>query len=206
MTTTDTTDFSGLAASIYVPDIDTDTLIPIDYCINRQRPDFDVGLFRAWRFNDDGTKKSDFVLNTERYSKSRVLIAGANFGCGSSREMAVWALCDFGIRCVIAPSLGEIFYNNCFQNNLLAARVSHSTAEALNDVARGSDGLHVVIELENKTIRLPTSQTYDFELDSLRREMLERGLDSIEATLTRRAEIESFERTDRLRRPWAYLK
>jgi 3-isopropylmalate/(R)-2-methylmalate dehydratase small subunit len=199
-------EYGGLAVSLFVPDIDTDTLIPIDYCINRERPNFDVGLFHSWRFNDDGTKKGDFVLNTERYSKSQVLIAGANFGCGSSREMAVWALCDFGIRCVIAPSFGEIFYNNCFQNDLLAAQVSDASAAALSEAVTSAKELQLVIDIDKNTIHSTATQTVPFELDSLRSEMLKRGINPIEATLTRSADISSYERADRIRRPWAYQR
>ena len=105
----------GVAAALPIPDIDTDTIIPIDYCINRDRPNFDVALFRSWRYFDDGSERPEFLLNTEPYRESKILIAGANFGCGSSREMAVWALVDFGIQCVIAPSFGEIFTTTVFR-------------------------------------------------------------------------------------------
>ena len=198
------TQFSGIAASLPVPDIDTDTIIPIDYCINRERPNFDVALFRSWRYHNDGSEKAEFFLNTDPYRETKILITGANFGCGSSREMAVWALIDFGIRCVIAPSFGEIFYNNCFQNNLLAARVSPEIATALSNTIDQAVGLVLNIDLEEKTIQAGDSEIFHFELDNLRSEMLRQGLDPVTATLTREAEINAFEERDRVGRPWAH--
>ena len=193
---------SGIAAALPVPDIDTDTIIPIDYCINRDRPNFDVALFRSWRYFDDDSERPEFLLNRDPYRNTKILIAGANFGCGSSREMAVWALADFGIRCVIASSFGEIFYNNCFQNGLLAARVSRETAITLSHAAKQTIGLTLEIDVSEKMIRAQESEVFRFELDSLRSEMLLQGLDPVAATLTRVDEIENFENTDRLRRPW----
>lgn len=193
---------SGIAAALPVPDIDTDTIIPIDYCINRDRPNFDVALFRSWRYFDDDSERPEFLLNRDPYRNTKILIAGANFGCGSSREMAVWALADFGIRCVIASSFGEIFYNNCFQNGLLAARVSRETAITLSHAAKQTIGLTLEIYVSEKMIRAQESEVFRFELDSLRSEMLLQGLDPVAATLTRVDEIENFENTDRLRRPW----
>ena len=197
-----TTQFSGIAAALPIPDIDTDTIIPIDYCINRERPHFDVALFRSWRYHSDGRERSDFLLNKDPYRKTEILLTGANFGCGSSREMAVWALADFGIRCVIAPSFGEIFYNNCFQNQLLAARVSPETSETLHHTLGQNPGLALVVDINEKTVRSSESNAFQFELDSLRSEMLLQGLDPVTATLTRITEIEAFEKRDRLLRPW----
>jgi len=197
-----TAQFSGIAAALPIPDIDTDTIIPIDYCINRERPHFDVALFRSWRYHSDGRERSDFLLNKDPYRKTEILLTGANFGCGSSREMAVWALADFGIRCVIALSFGEIFYNNCFQNQLLAARVSPETAETLHHTLGQNPGLALVVDINEKTIRSSESNAFQFELDSLRSEMLLQGLDPVTATLTRITEIEAFEKRDRLLRPW----
>ena len=199
------TQFSGIAASLPVPDIDTDTIIPIDYCINRDRPNFDVALFRSWRFYDDGSERPEFFLNRDPFRQTKVLVTGANFGCGSSREMAVWALVDFGIRCVIAPSFGEIFYNNCFQNNLLAARVSPETAVALSNTVDQATGLILNIDLIEKTIQAEGAVTFHFELDSLRSEMLGQGLDPVAATLNRVADINAFEHRDRIGRPWAHF-
>ncbi len=193
---------TGIAASLAVPNIDTDTIIPIDYCINRNRPNFDIALFRSWRFHDDGSERPDFLLNTDPYRDTKILITSANFGCGSSREMAVWALVDFGIKCVIAPSFGEIFYNNCFQNGLLAARVSDETAVTLGRTAEQTLGLTLEIDVSEKMIRTNRSEKYQFELDSLRSEMLLQGLGPVAATLTRVDDIETFEKSDRLRRPW----
>ncbi|MFT4585797.1 MAG: 3-isopropylmalate/(R)-2-methylmalate dehydratase small subunit [Gammaproteobacteria bacterium] len=196
--------FSGPAAAIFLPDIDTDTIIPIDYCVNRARPDFDVGLFRSWRFDDEGQENSDFILNLPAYRSASILVAGPNFGCGSSREMAVWALVDFGIRCVIAPSFGEIFYNNCFQNNLLAAKVSSKSAQALVDVVTRTTDVSLTIDLQTNTVSDLASGRYDFELDKLRSDMLLKGLDPIAASLLLQTDIGAYEQRDARSRPWAY--
>ena len=191
----------GIAAGLFVPDIDTDTIVPIEYCINRERPNFDVGLFRSWRYHDDGMERREFVLNQPAFRGARILIAGPNFGCGSSREMAVWALVDFGIRCVIAPSFGEIFYNNCFQNKLLAARVTSRTAASLSGLTEQAIGLSLTIDLTKNRIHAGADH-FDFELDGLRSDMLLKGLEPIAATLTKVEEISAFEERDRELRPW----
>lgn len=193
---------SGIAATLPIPDIDTDTIIPIEYCINRDRPNFDVALFRSWRYLDDGDERPEFLLNTDPYRNTKILVAGANFGCGSSREMAVWALVDFGIKCVIAPSFGEIFYDNCFQNGLLAARVSRSAATTLSQAIEQTVGLTLKVNVSEKTICISKSEIFQFELDNLRSEMLLHELDPAAATLTQIDAIERFEKRDRLRRPW----
>lgn len=198
--------FSSLAAVIPGSDIDTDTIIPIDYCVNRKRPDFDVGLFRHWRFDDDGNERTDFVLNSYPYRAAEILVAGANFGCGSSREMAVWALADFGIRCVIAPSFGEIFYNNCYQNNVLAARVTPAAYEKLIGVVAAGTACRLTIDINAKTITGEDGFATEFELDDLRRDMLLEGLDPVAATLTRAHDIEAYEVRGRRERPWVFLE
>ncbi|MGB1884212.1 MAG: 3-isopropylmalate dehydratase small subunit [Gammaproteobacteria bacterium] len=197
-------DFSGLAASLDVANVDTDSIIPIQYCINRDRPHFDVGLFRNWRFDEDG-QALDFVLNREPWNKARILIAGPNFGCGSSREMAVWALADFGIRCVIAPGFGEIFYNNCFHNGVLAATVSAVDCEQLHQLATSEPYLDLIIDVVAKSIRHRDDTAITFELDEMRSSMLLDGVDPITATLHRIDTIEAFEARDRARRPWAQI-
>ena len=194
----------GVAAGIEVPDIDTDTIIPIDYCVNRKRPHFDEGLFRFWRFSGDGILKDDFVLNKESYLDCKILVAGPNFGCGSSREMAVWALKDFGISCVISQSFGEIFYNNCFQNDLLAAEISEDGADILLQALKDNEGLVLTVDIENKSIQSDATPVIDFELDVLRGSMLVQGLEPIKATLTKEEEITRFERKYKVDYSWAY--
>ncbi|MFT4565001.1 MAG: 3-isopropylmalate/(R)-2-methylmalate dehydratase small subunit [Gammaproteobacteria bacterium] len=195
---------SGIGAAMFLPDIDTDTIIPIDYCVNRARPNFDVGLFRSWRFDNEGRDKTDFILNRAPFRSAKILVAGPNFGCGSSREMAVWALVDFGIRCIIAPSFGEIFYNNCFQNNLLAAKVSSRTARNLAAVITEPDDASLTVDLQANAITDHAGCQYDFELDQLRSDMLLNGLDSIAASLVRQTDIEDFEKMDARSRPWVH--
>ncbi len=196
----------GLAAGIAVPDIDTDTIIPIDYCVNRTRPHFDEGLFRAWRFNSDGRLRKDFILNKTPYSGCKILVVGPNFGCGSSREMAVWALNDFGIFCVIASSFGEIFYSNCFQNQVLAAKVSESAAATLFKTLDENVGLVLDIDIKRNLIRWNITQSVEFELDPLRKSMFLQGLDPIEATFTKEADISRFEEKYRTTYSWVYEK
>ena len=194
---------TGIAAAMPLPNIDTDTITPIDYCINRQRPNFDVALFRRWRYRADGSEDPTFLLNRRAYRATQVLVAGANFGCGSSREMAVWALLDFGIACVIAPSFGEIFYNNSFHNGLLAAVVSTPDADRLAAYVTAAEGCELTVDLASKTVVCENLDTISFALDDLRCEMLQSGLDPIAVTFTRNADIDAFEARDRASRPWA---
>ena len=196
----------GLAAGIAIPDIDTDTIIPIDYCVNRKRPHFDEGLFRAWRFNSDGGLREDFILNDASYRGCKILVVGPNFGCGSSREMAVWALKDFGIFCVIAPSFGEIFYSNCFQNQVLAAKVSESAATMLLKALDENVGLVLDIDIERNLIGSEVTQSVEFELDALRKTMFLQGLDPIDATYSKDADISRFEEKYRATYSWVYEK
>ena len=196
----------GLAAGIAIPDIDTDTIIPIDYCVNRKRPHFDEGLFRAWRFNSDGGLREDFILNDASYRGCKILVVGPNFGCGSSREMAVWALKDFGIFCVIAPSFGEIFYSNCFQNQVLAAKVSESAATMLLKALDENVGLVLDIDIERNLIGSEVTQSVEFELDALRKTMFLQGLDPIDATYSKDADISRFEEKYRATHSWVYEK
>ena len=195
-------EFSGLAASVAAVNVDTDTIIPIEYCVNRQRPHFDEGLFHNWRFDTNGDA-SNFVLNRAPWNECKVLVTGENFGCGSSREMAVWALADFGIRCVIGPSFGEIFYNNCFLNGVLAAVVDARECARLHAMVDDERGVVLEIDLAEKQVRTPDRSSINFRLDDMRRQMLREGLDPISTTLTRLDSIEAFEKNDRQQRPWA---
>ena len=183
--------------------VDTDAIIPIDYCINRVRPHFDEGLFRRWRYRADGTEFSAFPMNQDRYRDAVVLVAAENFGCGSSREMAVWAIHDAGFRCVIAPSFGEIFYNNCFQNGLLPLVLERDLAEGLARCAAAREQ-RIAVDLERCEIHGLTRDVVVFEINELRRQSLLRGLDPIAATLERETRIASFQEKDRHRRPWAH--
>lgn len=193
----------GSVVPLWRANIDTDAIIPIDYCINRSRPHFDAGLFRRWRTRDDGSLRPAFPLNQERYADAAILVAAENFGCGSSREMAVWALHDAGFRCVIAPSFGEIFYNNCFNNGVLPLVLDPERAERFARRAEGP-GLHLRIDLETREIQGATDPPLVFEIGEWRRQTLLRGLDPIAATLELDAEIRSYQERDRGRRPWVH--
>lgn len=193
----------GIAVPLWRANVDTDAIIPIEYCVNRKRPHFDEGLFRRWRFLEDGTPKP-FVLDDPRYGNPVVLVAGRNFGCGSSREMAVWALADHGIRCVVAPSFGEIFFTNCFQNGVLPIRLEEDAVEGLIQEIEGADAPRVCVDLEACELVSPLEQRHRFEVNELRRRALLEGLDPIAATLTREADIAAFHERDRQERPWIY--
>ncbi len=159
------------------------------------------GLFYDFRFDFDGKPKDDFVLNLPAYQGTQLLIAGDNFGCGSSREHAPWALLDYGIRCVIAPSFGDIFYNNCFENGLLPIRLPAEQVHALMEEARGGNHLFAV-DLEAQTVTAPSGKAFSFDIHPGRKEKLLKGLDSIGETLQHAADIDRFEQAAGRTRPW----
>jgi|WetSurMetagenome_2_1015567.scaffolds.fasta_scaffold464267_1 3-isopropylmalate/(R)-2-methylmalate dehydratase small subunit len=186
------TTLQGRAAPLPIANLDTDQLIPKQFLKTVERKGLAKGLFYDFRFDFDGAPKPDFVLNQPAYQGTQVLIAGDNFGCGSSREHAPWALLDFGIRCVIAPSFGDIFYNNCFENGLLPIRLPTDQVHALMDEARGGNHLFAV-DLEAQTVTAPSGKVYRFDIHPGRKEKLLGGLDSIGETLQHVGEIDSFE-------------
>ena len=194
---------AGRVAPLWRANVDTDAIIPIDYCINRRRPHFDEGLFRRWRIAADGAPIPSFPLNQERFRGAPVLVAAENFGCGSSREMAVWALHDSGFRCVIAPSFGEIFFNNCFQNGVLPLVLDASRAETLARRAE-TEGLEVEVDVEACVLRAGDDPPLSFSMNEWRRQTLLEGLDPIAATLALSDRITAFQTADRARRPWVY--
>ena len=193
----------GVAAPFPMINCDTDRIIPARFLKTIKRIGLGVNLFNDVRYNDDGSEVVDFVLNKPAYREAKLLVAGANFGCGASREHAPWALSDFGIYCVIAPSFGDKFYDNCFQNNLLAARVSEQTATIFNKEIERCIGLHLRIKIDTNSIESDRTPTLKFELDTLRGEMLTQGLDPIAATLTREQEISNFEKIYLRNHTWA---
>jgi 3-isopropylmalate/(R)-2-methylmalate dehydratase small subunit len=165
--------------------------------------------FEVERFSADGSDNPDFVLNREPFRGARILVAGENFGCGSSREMAVWAIAGMGIRCVIAPSFGEIFFGNCFQNGLLPIRLASRTVELLLDrlaatPADAPDRASLSVDLQTCQIHTPWGNTIGFEVEPLRRQMLLEGLDPIGMTLRHAAQIEAYQSADKTRRPWIH--
>jgi 3-isopropylmalate dehydratase/3-isopropylmalate/(R)-2-methylmalate dehydratase small subunit len=189
------------AAPLPLANIDTDQIIPKQFLKTVEREGLAKGLFYDFRFDADGREKPDFVLNQPAYKKSGVLIAGDNFGCGSSREHAPWALMDFGIRCVISTSFADIFYNNCFQNGLLPVVLKAEQIQQLMEEARG--GNHVVsVDLETQTVTSPSGAKFAFEIDPNRKAKMLQGLDAIGETLQVAASIDTYEMKRALDQPW----
>ncbi len=181
--------------------VDTDMIIPKQFLKTTERVGLSVGLFHELKTLSDGTPNPDFVLNKSQYAGAGVLIAGENFGCGSSREHAPWALLDQGITCVIAPSFADIFYNNCGKNGILAITLPLAACEALAEQTGGGNSVFEV-DLEAQTVRGPGGETHDFEYDAGRKEKLLKGLDDIALTLQRDSDISAHEAQRRLATPW----
>ncbi|MBO9630072.1 3-isopropylmalate dehydratase small subunit [Shinella sp. WSJ-2] len=194
---------TGVAAPLPVVNIDTDMIIPKDYLKTIKRTGLGKGLFAEARYNEDGSVNESFVLNKPAYQNATILVAGDNFGCGSSREHAPWALLDFGIRCVISTSFADIFYNNCFKNGILPIVVSQDELDKLmDDASRGSNAI-LTVDLEAQEITGPDGGRIGFEIDAFRRHCLLNGLDDIGLTLEKAAAIDSFEKQNASSRPWA---
>ena len=194
---------TGVAAPLPVVNIDTDMIIPKDYLKTIKRTGLGKGLFAEARYNEDGSPNPDFVLNKPAYQNASILVAGDNFGCGSSREHAPWALLDFGIRCVISTSFADIFYNNCFKNGILPIVVSQDDLDKLmDDASRGSNAI-LTVDLEAQEITGPDGGRIGFEIDAFRRHCLLNGLDDIGLTLEKATSIDTFEKQAATARPWA---
>ena len=197
------TKLTGVAAPLPIVNVDTDMIIPKDYLKTIKRTGLGTGLFAELRYNEDGSENADFVLNKPAYRQAEILVAGDNFGCGSSREHAPWALLDFGIRCVISTSFADIFYNNCFKNGILPIRVTPEQLALLMDDAERGANARLTVDLENQTISGPDGGEIGFEIDSFRKHCLLNGLDEIGLTLERADVISSYEEELAQRRPWA---
>ncbi|MCQ8241326.1 3-isopropylmalate dehydratase small subunit [Rhizosaccharibacter radicis] len=196
------TSLTGIAAPLPEANIDTDKIIPARFLKTIKRSGLGVNAFDAMRYNEDGTEKPDFVLNREPYRRAQILVTYENFGCGSSREHAPWALLDFGIRCVIAPSFADIFHNNCFKNGILPVQLPREVCERLMEDARlGANG-RLTVDLERQVVVRPDGQEIPFEVDALRRRLLLEGLDDIGQTLQHGEAIERFEQGRVAERPW----
>ena len=194
---------TGVAAPLPILNIDTDMIIPKQYLKTIKRTGLGKGLFSEQRYKDDGSENPDFVLNKPAYRKAQILVVGDNFGCGSSREHAPWALLDFGIRCVISTSFADIFYNNCFKNGILPIVVSQEDLDKLmDDASRGSNAI-LTVDLEAQEITGPDGGRIGFEIDAFRRHCLLNGLDDIGLTLEKATAIDSFEKQNAATRPWA---
>jgi 3-isopropylmalate dehydratase small subunit len=195
------TQLTGVAAPLPMGNIDTDQIIPKQFLSTVERKGLAKGLFFDFRFTPEGEEKPDFVLNQPEFRNSQILIAGPNFGCGSSREHAPWALEDFGIRCVIASSFADIFFNNCFNNGILPLILAQEDVDKLMDEARGAN--HVFsVDLKTQTVTSPSGQTFRFDIDPGRKTKLYEGLDDIGMSLKREADITTFEEKRRIGAPW----
>jgi 3-isopropylmalate/(R)-2-methylmalate dehydratase small subunit len=196
------TELTGVAAPLPITNVDTDMIIPKDYLKTIERTGLGKGLFAEMRFNDDGSENKDFVLNKPAYRKATIIVAGDNFGCGSSREHAPWALLDYGIRCVISTSFADIFYNNCFNNGILPAIVSKEDLDKLMDDAGRGANATLTVDLVNQRIHGPDGGSVPFRIDPARKEKLLKGLDDIGLTMEKNNTISSFERKAEAARPW----
>lgn len=194
----------GVAVSMLRDNVDTDTILPVRY-MKAMDQDFGKGLFGNLRYNADGSDQADFELNQPEYAASIVLVAGDNFGCGSSREHAVWALLGYGFRCVIAKGFGDIFYNNCLRAGLVPISLLPEKVDRLAAaVERAAGRRNIVVDLDSQTIIDPDGAHYAFEIEALRRRMLLEGLDGIGLTLLHADAIASYQKRDRAAHPWIY--
>ena len=193
---------TGVAAPLNILNIDTDMIIPKQFLKTIKRSGLGANLFDEMRFTQDGEEIADFVLNREPYRGAEIIVAGDNFGCGSSREHAPWALLDFGIRCVISTSFADIFYNNCFKNGILPITVSPDDRDALMADAADVENPELSIDLETQTIRRPNGVEVSFDIDPFRKQCLLEGLDDIGLTLEKGGSIDSFEATRAEEKPW----
>jgi 3-isopropylmalate/(R)-2-methylmalate dehydratase small subunit len=185
--------YKGTVVPLDRVNVDTDQIIPKQFLKLIERTGFGKCLFYDWRFLEDGKPNKDFILNNPRYKEGKILLAKANFGCGSSREHAVWALSDYGFKALIAPSYADIFYNNCFKNGVLPITLSEQTVDKLFGEVTTHDAYMLQIDLEKQMIMKPDGQTVNFEIDAFRRTCLLQGLDDISLTLQHESEIRSFE-------------
>jgi len=194
---------TGVAAPLEIMNVDTDMIIPKQYLKTIARTGLGRGLFSEMRFREDGSENPDFVLNKPAYRNAKILIADDNFGCGSSREHAPWALLDFGVRCVISTSFADIFYNNCFKNGILPIKVSQAELEKLMDDAERGANAVLTIDLAAQEIRGPDGGVIKFDIDPFRKHCLLEGLDEIGLTLQKAEKIADFEAQAAAARPWA---
>jgi 3-isopropylmalate/(R)-2-methylmalate dehydratase small subunit len=192
----------GVAAPLPMINVDTDKVIPKQYLKTIKRTGLGTGLFAEMRYNADGSENPDFVLNKPAYRNAKIIVAGDNFGCGSSREHAPWALLDFGIRCVISTSFADIFYNNCFKNGILPIKVSPEDLEKLFDDAERGANATLTINLEKQEIRGPDGGVVHFEIDPFRKHCLLNGLDDIGLTMVKADKIADHESKAKAARPW----
>lgn len=201
------TKHESIAALMNRNNVDTDQIIPKQFLKKVERSGFGVHLFHDWRFNDDGvTENPEFELNKPAFKGAHVLVAGDNFGCGSSREHAPWAIADYGFNTIISTSYADIFYNNCFKNGILAVVVDKSQLDALKQEITANEGVSFVVDLENQQITTPAGNGFTFEIDPFRKENLLQGFDDIGLTLKQVDKIGAFEEQHKQRLPWLWAK
>ena len=200
------TTLRGVAAPLPMANCDTDKIIPARFLKTIKRTGLGKSLFNDMRYDQAGAEKPDFVLNQPAWRNAKILVAGENFGCGSSREHAPWAIADFGIRAVIAPSYADIFYNNSFKNGILLITLPQQQVDQLMDDARKGANAVLIIDLEAQEITRPDGSRIRFEIDPFRKHCLINGLDDIGLTLQKRAAIDTFEAGDRASHPWLYQR
>ena len=197
------TKLSGIAAPLPLVNIDTDMIIPKQFLKTIKRSGLGVNLFDEMRYDRQGNEIADFVLNKPQYREAQILVAGDNFGCGSSREHAPWAIQDFGISCVIAPSFADIFYNNCFKNGILPIALPQEQVDVLmKDAERGANA-RIEVDLEAQTIVTSDGEIFSFDVDPFKKHCLLNGLDDIGLTMEKAAAIDTFEKAAAAERPWA---
>ena len=198
------TTLSGLVAPLNRLNVDTDQIIPKQYLKTIHRTGLKNGLFADWRQMPDGTPDPEFFTNQSRYQGASILLARDNFGCGSSREHAPWALLDYGFRCILAPSFADIFYNNCFQNGILPVVLQSQEIQTLFDRVASHQGYQVTIDLSHQTVTLPEGDQFRFDIDPFRKDCLLKGLDAIGLTLKHEQAISAYEKQRAQEVPWLF--
>ncbi|MFA9442987.1 MAG: 3-isopropylmalate dehydratase small subunit [Hyphomicrobium sp.] len=196
------TKLTGVAAPLPMRNVDTDMIIPKQFLKTIKRTGLGKSLFFELRYDDAGKEISEFVLNQPAYRDAKILVTGENFGCGSSREHAPWALLDFGFRCVIAPSFADIFYNNCFQNGILPIMLPQADVDKLMDDANRGANATITVDLESQEIRGPDGGAIKFDIDPFRKHCLLNGLDNIGLTMEKHEHIQTFEEKAAVAKPW----
>ncbi|MDG2364217.1 MAG: 3-isopropylmalate dehydratase small subunit [Methylococcaceae bacterium] len=195
---------TSIAALMNRSNVDTDQIIPKQFLKKVERSGFGVHLFHDWRFNDDGSDNPDFELNKPAFKSARILVTGDNFGCGSSREHAPWAIADYGFNTIISSSYADIFYNNCFKNGILPIRATKEQLQLIANEINSHEGCSLTINLEEQTVSTPLGNNFAFEIDPFRKENLLHGLDDIGLTLKQIDKIDEYEQKHRRLYPWLW--
>lgn len=200
------TTHTGLVLPLDRVNVNTDEITPARFLKTIRRTGFAQALFANWRYNSDGTPNPDFVLNLPRYQGASILLTGDNFGCGSSREHAPWAIREYGFRCIIAPSFADIFYNNCFNNGILPLTLEPGEVDTLFNEVQATEGYRLKVDLPSQTVTRPSGECFHFTIDSFKKEALLKGLDNIGWTLQHADEIAQYEERRRQETPWVFIQ